>query len=293
MPPQNRNITCTHRSPPSNPVIPPLTDRLIGHPRQPLIVFLHGFLGRGDDFCHLAEGIVDRYSSLLIDLPGHGGSLLTDDNAYTMAGAAALIIDRMTARQFAPVGIYGYSMGGRLALYLALHYPHHIDRAMIAAASPGCRTQTERLQRQQADRALADRLSQMSASDFGDFLQHWYAQPLFQSLQRHPNFATIYNQRLQNNPKFLAKSLLGMGTGFQPPLWELLRQPQCPLHFLAGSLDHKFSQLQREMLAIASGSSATGSVIQQTGHNLHWENPEAVIREIASFFPGSNFYNAT
>jgi 2-succinyl-6-hydroxy-2,4-cyclohexadiene-1-carboxylate synthase len=280
---------------PANQSMSALSDRLIGHPRQPLIIFLHGFLGRGDDFCHLAEGIVDRYSSLLIDLPGHGGSLLADDGAYTMAGAAALIIDRITARQLAPVGIYGYSMGGRLALYLALHYPESIDRAMIAAASPGCRTQTEQLQRQQADRALADRLSQMSASDFADFLQHWYAQPLFQSLQRHPNFAAMYKQRLQNNPQFLAKSLLGMGTGFQPPLWELLRQPQCPLHFLAGTLDQKFTQLQREMLAIAAGSTcpATGSVIQQTGHHLHGENPEAVIREIASFFPGANFYNAT
>jgi 2-succinyl-6-hydroxy-2,4-cyclohexadiene-1-carboxylate synthase len=267
----------------------PLTDQFVGNPAQPPIVFLHGFLGRGADFAEIAQTLSDRACSLLIDLPGHGQSLLTDDRDYTMAATAQLIIDRINQLQLPPAYLYGYSMGGRLALYLALHYPAYFHHTILESASPGCRTEPERQQRQQADLILADRLEQMPIDDFSDFLQHWYAQPLFQSLQQHPSFVKMYKQRLQNNSQFLAKSLRGMGTGFQPSLWGALPTHRHPLHLLTGELDQKFTEVQTAMRAIAP--QVTGSVIQQTGHNLHWENPGAVIREIANFFPGSNFYN--
>ncbi len=270
--------------------MPQLHSQFIGDRRQPTIVFLHGFLGRGADFAAIATALVDRYSSLLIDLPGHGDSQFADSAHYTMAATAQFVIQRIDRAQVAPAHLYGYSMGGRLALYLAIHYPDYFRHTMLESASPGCLSASEQQQRQRADAAIADRLAQSTPADFADWLQHWYQQPLFQSLQQHPNFADLYNQRLQNNPQSLAKSLHGMGTGFQPRLWDELATHAAPLHLLAGELDQKFTQVQTAMRAIAP--SVTGSVIQQTGHNLHWENPGAVLREIASFFPGADFYNA-
>jgi 2-succinyl-6-hydroxy-2,4-cyclohexadiene-1-carboxylate synthase len=261
----------------------------VGDRALPPIVFLHGFLGCGADFREIAARLADRYCSLLIDLPGHGASLLTDDRAYAMPATADLIVNLLRSLECLPANLYGYSMGGRLALYLALYYPQNFARVMLESASPGCRTEADRQQRQQSDRALADRLATMAAPDFPDFLRDWYAQPLWRSLQQHPDFATLYHQRLPNHPQFLAKSLLGLGTGFQPRLWDRIAHHRRPLHLLAGALDPKFVQVQTAMQAIVP--TATTSVIQQTGHNLHWENPAAVIREIASFFTGSNFYN--
>ncbi len=269
--------------------MPSLHDAFIGHPAHPPIVFLHGFLGRGADFTEIAQCLSDRACSLLIDLPGHGQSLLPDDRDYTMAATAHLIIDRIKQRQLPPAYLYGYSMGGRLALYLAIHYPRYFRHTILESASPGCRTEPERQQRQPADLILADRLEQATETDFSDFLQYWYNQPLFQSLRQHPSFVTLHQQRLQNNSQFLAKSLRGMGTGFQPSLWSALPTHPHPVHLLTGAVDQKFTDIQTAMRAIAP--SVTGSVIQQTGHNIHWENPAAVIREIASFFPGSDFYN--
>jgi 2-succinyl-6-hydroxy-2,4-cyclohexadiene-1-carboxylate synthase len=269
--------------------MPPLHHEFIGNPAHPPIVFLHGFLGRGSDFAEIAQTLSDRACSLLIDLPGHGQSLLPDNRDYTMAATADLVVDRINQLQLPPASLYGYSMGGRLALYLAIHYPTYFRQTILESASPGCRTEPEQQQRQQADLILADRLAQMPIADFSNFLQHWYEQPLFQSLQRHPNFAKLYKQRLQNNSQFLAKSLRGMSTGFQPSLWADLATHDRPLHLLTGELDQKFTEVQTAMRAIAP--QVTGSVIQQTGHNIHWENSDAVIREIASFFPGSNFYN--
>jgi 2-succinyl-6-hydroxy-2,4-cyclohexadiene-1-carboxylate synthase len=267
----------------------PLHSQLIGASQHPPIVFLHGFMGRGADFAPIAMALGDRYCSLLIDLPGHGNSFNANDQAYTMAATAQLVIACIDRLQLAPAYLYGYSMGGRLALYLAIHYPAYFRHTMLESASPGCRTTEAAIARQQNDAALADRLAQADATDFSDFLQNWYQQPLFQSLQQHPNFAALYNQRLQNNSQSLAKSLRGMGTGVQPRLWDDLATHNQPLHLLTGELDQKFTEIQTAMRAIAP--QVTGSVIQQTGHNIHWENPGAVIREIASFFPGSDFYN--
>lgn len=267
----------------------PLYSQLIGSSQYPPIIFLHGFMGRGGDFAPIAMALRDRYCSLLIDLPGHGDSQFATDAAYTMAATAQSVIARIDRWQLAPAHLYGYSMGGRLALYLAIHYPEYFRHTILESASPGCRTTAAAIARQQSDVALADRLEQTNATDFSDFLQDWYQQPLFQSLQQYPNFAELYNQRLQNNSQFLAKSLRGMGTGVQPRLWDALSTHDRPLHLLTGELDQKFTQVQIAMRAIAPR--VTGSVIQQTGHNIHWENPGAVIREIASFFPGSDFYN--
>jgi 2-succinyl-6-hydroxy-2,4-cyclohexadiene-1-carboxylate synthase len=266
-----------------------LHSQLIGASHHPPIVFLHGFLGRGDDFAAIATALSDRYCSLLIDLPGHGNCLNADDRAYTMAATAQFVIERIDHWQLAPAHLYGYSMGGRLALYLAMHYPNYFRHTILESASPGCPTVETAIARQQQDHTLADRLEQANLTDFSNFLEYWYQQPLFQSLQQYPHFAALYNQRLQNNPQALAKSLRGIGTGFQPPLWDDLATHNAPLHLLTGELDQKFTQVQLAMRAIAP--QVTGSVIQQTGHNIHWENPGAVIREIASFFPGSDFYN--
>ncbi|MFM2429925.1 MAG: hypothetical protein RLZZ511_1138 [Cyanobacteriota bacterium] len=258
----------------------PLAAQWVGDRAQPTIVFLHGFLGSGADFCAIATALGDRYSSLLIDLPGHGMSLIEDDAAYSMAATAALVMQLLEAFELGSIDLYGYSMGGRLALYLALYYPEKIRRIMLESASPGLLTPEAQQRRRIHDRAIAQQLLTLPLADF---LDDWYAQPLFQSLQQSSDFATLYQTRLQNHPKFLAKSLLGMGTGSQPSLWNDLVMLARPLHLLAGAKDSKFCQIHTAMQQTAP-SQIRLSVIQQTGHNIHWENPAAVIREIAKFF---------
>jgi 2-succinyl-6-hydroxy-2,4-cyclohexadiene-1-carboxylate synthase len=252
----------------------------VGDRTKPTIAFLHGFLGCGIDFFDIATGLSDRYSSLLIDLPGHGASLIEDDESYGMAQTAALVVRLFDQLNLGAIDLYGYSMGGRLALYLTLTYPDLIHRTILESASPGLPTAVAQQQRQFHDQAIAQKLLTLP---FSAFLNDWYLQPLFQSLQQSSNFATLHQRRLQNHPEFLAKSLLGMGTGHQPSLWAALANRDRPLHLLAGANDEKFCQIQTAMQQIAPNS-ITLSVIQQTGHNIHWENPTAVIREIAKFF---------
>jgi 2-succinyl-6-hydroxy-2,4-cyclohexadiene-1-carboxylate synthase len=68
---------------------------------------------------------------------------------------------------------------------------------VLESASPGLKTQGDRLERIQRDFELAKRLEE---SNFSTFLSNWYIQPLFASLKNHPNFDYLKQTRLQNNP---------------------------------------------------------------------------------------------
>lgn len=262
---------------------------LIGDRTQPTIVLLHGFFGSGDDWRELIAELGDQYAYLLIDLPGHGSSLLCDQTQYSMEKTAQLVVQQIEDRipQAHQTYLYGYSMGGRLALYLALHYPSLFSRVILESASPGLSTAIARQQRQQSDAALAAQLDCMGPQAFSDFLSHWYAQPLFQSLRQHPRYPSMLARRSRNHPAYLAHSLRYMGTGVQPNLWPQLPNLQVPLHYVTGAIDQKFVQIQAAMVQTnrcQANLTITASVIQQTGHNVHLENPAAILREITSFF---------
>jgi 2-succinyl-6-hydroxy-2,4-cyclohexadiene-1-carboxylate synthase len=264
-----------------------LSYQFVGDRGKPTIVLLHGFLGSGADFYELTAQLTSHFACLLIDLPGHGQSNLSDEAIYSMPATALLVVKLLDELQLQHVYLYGYSMGGRLALYLAIHHKTTIRKTLLESASPGLHNDGDRAVRQQQDNALANQLEQMTQADFQDFLQHWYAQPLFQSLRQHPRFSQILGQRSLNQPRYLAKSLRQMGTGTQPSLWQALAQHDRPLHLVTGGLDQKFVTLQAEMQHICPV--ATSCVIQQAGHNLHLENPAAMISEIISFFEAADF----
>ena len=124
------------------------------------------------------------------------------------ARAVVRTLDELEARR--PV-IVGYSMGGRLALYLALRYPERCTGLFLESASPGLESAGEREARRDADEEKAKRLE---SGDFENFLRDWYRQPLFAPLAREERllWRTIEARR-RNDPSELARSLRGMGTG--------------------------------------------------------------------------------
>src|SRR4030043_615955 len=97
--------------------------QLDGSPGKPLLVFLHGFLGSVDDWNFAVDHFVSDYCCLRIDLPGHGQTRLADPAQYAMPSTARLLIELLDKLKMSQAHLLGYSMGGRLALYLGVHYP--------------------------------------------------------------------------------------------------------------------------------------------------------------------------
>jgi 2-succinyl-6-hydroxy-2,4-cyclohexadiene-1-carboxylate synthase len=246
-----------------------LSRKLFGSPGNPDVLFLHGFMGSAADWQDVATTIGNRAFCIALDLPGHGDSLDLTQKAYTMEGTARAVIrtlDELEARR--PV-IVGYSMGGRLALYLALRFPERCAGLFLESASPGLESAGEREARRDADEEKAKWLE---SGDFGCFLRDWYRQPLFAPLARDGELLRrTIEARRRNDPSELARSLRGMGMGIQPSLWEELEGLAVPALAVAGELDGKYARISSRMASI--NVKVEPAVIPGVGHNVHDEAP--------------------
>jgi 2-succinyl-6-hydroxy-2,4-cyclohexadiene-1-carboxylate synthase len=251
-----------------------------GSKNQPIILFLHGFMGDSQDFSSVISLLSKNYCCLAVDLPGHGKTrVIGDEICYNISNTARALIGLLDDLQIDKCCLLGYSMGGRLALYMTLHFPDRFDRVVLESASPGLKTKAERSHRLQADLELAQNLEN---SNLKEFLLNWYDRPLFQSLKNSPNFDRLIEARLTNNPIELAKSLRNLGTGNQPSLWEKLGQNQIPLLLLAGEYDDKFTTINTEIASLCSAASL--KIIPKTGHNVHFENIDQFVEIVRQFY---------
>lgn len=251
---------------------------LTGKDSGPPVLFLHGFMGSVHDWRQTVSAIEGTVQCLRVDLPGHGASLhFQDDYFYTMPGACEAVLACLDALDISTCHIVGYSMGGRLALYLALHHPSRCHRLVLESAAPGLTTPSDRRERRKIDEERAERITK----DFGAFLEHWYRQPLFQSLSQHGLVEEMIQSRLHNDPAELARSIRGMSPGRQPPHDELLVNLQPHALAMTGALDPKYPALARRIAAVSANLNAR--VVNDAGHNVHAEQPSAFVDVIRAF----------
>ena len=253
---------------------------LTANKKLPKILFLHGFTGNFQDFSSVISLLSKKYCCLTVDLPGHGETrVIGDESCYNMPNTAQALIELLDDLQIDKCLLLGYSMGGRLALYMTLHFPERFEKVVLESASPGLKTEKERSQRREADLQLAQKLEN---SNIKDFLLNWYDRPLFKSLKNSPHFDKLIETRLANNPLELAKSLRNMGTGNQPSLWEKLAQNQTPLLLLAGEYDDKFTTINTEIASLCPA--ATLEIVPKAGHNIHFENIDNFVAVVREFY---------
>ena len=99
-------------------------------------VFLHGLFGQGKNFTQVAKALQPDLTSLLVDLPHHGRSAWSDRVDYIeMADAVAAFLRGGFAAD-GPVHLVGHSMGGKVAMVLALRHPELVDRLVVVDISP-------------------------------------------------------------------------------------------------------------------------------------------------------------
>ncbi len=237
---------------------------------QPLVL-LHGFTGSVENWTPHAAVFGQQYLTISIDLLGHGRTdAPTNVDRYSMEACANDIVEILQKYVSEPVNLLGYSMGGRLALYLAVKHPSWFRTVILESSSPGLESQTERQKRVASDEQLA---ADIERDGIEAFVRRWEQIPLFSSQEKLPGEVqtSLRQQRMENNPVGLANSLRGMGTGAQPSLWSDLSTLDLPLLLLAGELDQKFVGLGREMSAVAPR--ATFKIVTDAGHTVHLEQP--------------------
>ncbi|QLE46778.1 2-succinyl-6-hydroxy-2,4-cyclohexadiene-1-carboxylate synthase [Nostoc sp. C057] len=250
---------------------------------KPIILLLHGFMGNINEFDEAIKFLAEDFSYLILDLPGHGKTeVVGGDEYYGMEPIAQAIINLLDELTIDKCYLIGYSMGGRLGLYLTLNFPERFIKVVLESASPGLATKAERLERVRHDAQIARKLSRsIIQTDFADFLSNWYNQPIFGYIKNHPEYDRMIESRLQNNPQELDKSLRFMGNGCQPSLWEKLQENSIHILLLAGEYDEKFIFIHTEMAKLCEFAQL--KIIKNAGHNIHFENTLAFVENIKYF----------
>jgi len=98
---------------------------------KPLIL-LHGAIGAGDQLQPLAALLSAHYDVHVIGFSGHGAARPTDE-PFSMQLFANDVRGYMLSSGIARASIFGYSMGGYVALFLARHSPELVDRIVTLA----------------------------------------------------------------------------------------------------------------------------------------------------------------
>ena len=104
-----------------------------GEGKFPLII-LHGILGSSRNWGVAGPKLADFFQVHAIDLPSHGSSPSLQE--MTFQSMADEVITWMDSNCFEKVYLLGHSLGGKVAMVLASIYPERIERLIVADIIP-------------------------------------------------------------------------------------------------------------------------------------------------------------
>lgn len=245
------------------------------------MVFCHGLFGQGKNWTQVAKALSTDHRVVLLDMPNHGRSAWTERFDYIeLADLVAAQLREHGADR--PVALVGHSMGGKIAMCVALRHPELVERLVVVDVSPvpydsgrefvgyieimrGLDlTVVER--RDQADEALREAVPDPSIRGF-----------LLQNLRR-----TADGWQWQLNLDLLGASMdqlvgwpddrLGDASYDGPVLWIGGADSDYVGDEYAVEMDRRFPRNRRVM-------------VKGAGHWVHSEQPQVVVEVLRRFLP--------
>lgn len=173
--------------------------------------------------------------------------------------------------------LVGYSMGGRLALHALLADPDLWKAGVIISAHPGLRNESERIQRRQKD---AEWSTLALKGEWSDFLEQWNDQGVLAGAGEMPDRLGLKSRRAS-----VARSFVDWSLGAQADLSLDLKKVTCPVLWLTGESDTKFTDIAQRV--VGNLPKAEHQIIPQCGHRIPWEKPSEFLQVCEGFFRNS------
>jgi len=242
----------------------------------PPLVLLHGLFGSARNWGAVQKALAGDYRVVALDLRNHGASPHAPDMDY--AAQAADVAETLATLGIERAVVLGHSMGGKVAMMLALMQPESIERLIIADIAPrpyppALRAVVAAMQalplhagltRQEADQALRGAVPEAPIRSF-----------------------LLQNLRFETAPPSWRIGLAEISAAM-PEIEDFAPPPgarfEGPALAMAGALspyirteDHAAFRARFPLISFAS--------IPRAGHWLHAENPEgflAVLRDFLS-----------
>jgi pimeloyl-ACP methyl ester carboxylesterase len=242
------------------------------------LVILHGLLGSSRNWTGIGRQLGGSFRVFALDLRNHGRSPWAATMTFDeMAGDIALLIER---HELTPATVIGHSLGGKVAMRLALLQPELVRRLVVVDVAPAAYGHTfgpfvEAMQ--QVDLAAVRRLSDAERqleSTIGDVVVSNF---LLQNLiKTESGFAWRVNLAAlaANMPELLGFPLPEVGVAYPGPTL-----------FIAGARSHYIGAEHRPVIERLFPK-ARHSVIAGAGHWVHAERPAEFLDELRRFLDG-------
>jgi esterase len=239
------------------------------------ILILHGLFGSKRNWQSIARQLGEQFQVFTLDLRNHGESEHTDAMSYQdMADDVFKFILDYGLRE---VSIVGHSLGGKVAMQMALQHPEIIKRLVVIDIAP---VQYQHDFNNLIDSLNAVPLDQISSRQEADKHLQASVQPeslrqfLLQNLHKlEAGFAWRVNLKAIQS---CIEDLMDF------PVDQRNQQYHNRILFLKGEKsDYIKHQYEREIFRIFPG--ALFITVEGAGHWLHTENPDFVVCEIMKF----------
>lgn len=245
------------------------------------LVLVHGLGGAAANWALLAPELARRRRVLAVDLPGHGGSDPLPA-APGLAPYAERLGDLVEREGLGGADFVGHSLGGLIALRLAVRRPE-VVRSVVLAAAAGISSSTRRAERMlallgwlQPGRRISPHWRKVAASGVlreGVFGYWGAADPaslsalavegLLRDVSLHTDTASAWRALTRDDPR------------------RDLHDVRCPCLVLWGARDNQLPLADAFDYARRLG--ATLRVIAECGHLLIAERPDACLDAIDRF----------
>lgn len=106
----------------------------LGQSTAPALVLIHGLFGDLDNLKSISRALSDSYYVINVDLRNHGQSPWTDTMSFiAMAKDVLTVLDTLNIEQ---AFLLGHSLGGKVAMEIALQYPDRVRALVVADIAP-------------------------------------------------------------------------------------------------------------------------------------------------------------
>ena len=243
-------------------------------PDKPWIMLIHGLFGSMDNLSALRRQFTESFQVLSIDLPDHGKSAFTQ--TFSFEQYANLICELLDSLEIKQLSIVGHSLGGKVAMQLALQQQALVSHLIVLDIAPVAYTPRHSNVFQGLNNvALADITSRKEA----DMALSKYIE---ESTTRQFLLKSLYNENDMWNWRFnlalLQKDYAKISaaiTSVDPYMG--------PVLFIKG--EHSdYILLEHKQAVLQLFPNSQSKMIRGTGHWLHAEKPQLCIKIIRTFF---------
>jgi 2-succinyl-6-hydroxy-2,4-cyclohexadiene-1-carboxylate synthase len=205
-----------------------------------VVIALHGFLGWPSDWQKWAEQFANGKKFLAINL--WEDPLLHSSQSWDEWTQQFIRFVETQKKHTSHIELWGYSMGGRLAMSALNAAPSLFDKAVIVSANPGLRDLSERPARFARDQQWSQKFLQQ---DWATLMHEWNQQPVLQ--ESTPVDKSVYRLETQFQRQRLADALVNWSVAKQPDYRAMLRNLNIAVDWHVGELDKIYLAMGEEV----------------------------------------------